>query len=295
MGESMTKRDLTSLVLRPGTATDAEACGSICYEAFRTLAEHHGFPPDFPSAKDAAEILRGLLTHPRFYSVVAELDGCIVGSNFLDERSTVAGLGPISIHPELQNATIGRRLMLAALERATERRFPGVRLLQAAYHNRSLSLYTKLGFNVREPVVTLQGPSIKETIAGYAVRKASEDDLEACNRVCLSVHGHDRSGEVVDGIREGSARVVEHGGRITGYTTGIAFFAHSVSESNEALKALIAAAREFGGPGFLLPARNAELYRWCLAHRLKVVQVLTLMTLGLYNEPAGAYLPSILY
>src|SRR5262249_52829250 len=133
------------------------------------------------------------------------------------------------------------------------------------------------------------------TIAGYAVRKASEDDLEACNRVCLSVHGHDRSGEVVDGIREGSARVVEHGGRITGYTTGIAFFAHSVSESNEALKALIAAAREFGGPGFLLPARNAELYRWCLAHRLKVVQVLTLMTLGLYNEPAGAYLPSILY
>jgi hypothetical protein len=28
---------------------------------------------------------------------------------------------------------------------------------------------------------------------------------------------------------------------------------------------------------------------------LKVVQVMTLMTLGLYNEPAGAYLPSVLY
>ena len=61
------------------------------------------------------------------------------------------------------------------------------------------------------------------------------------------------------------------------------------------LKALIGAASEFAGPGFLLPARNAELYRWSLAHGLKVVQVMTLMTLGLYNEPAGAYLPSVLY
>ena len=66
--------------------------------------------------------------------------------------------------------------------------------------------------------------------------------------MCVAVHGHDRSGELLDAIREGSARVVEHGGRITGYTTGIAFFAHSVGETNEDLKALIAAAPEFAGP-----------------------------------------------
>jgi len=45
----------------------------------------------------------------------------------------------------------------------------------------------------------------------------------------------------------------------------------------------------------LLPARNGELYRWSLAHGLKVVQVMNLMTLGLYNEPTGAYLPSVVY
>src|SRR5438094_108305 len=84
---------------------------------------------------------------------------------------------------------------------------------------------------------------------------------------------------LLDAIHEGGASAVEHGGRITGYTTGIAFFAHSVGETSEDLKALIAAAREFGGPGFLLPARNAELYRWSLAHGLKVVQVMTLMSL----------------
>jgi hypothetical protein len=44
-----------------------------------------------------------------------------------------------------------------------------------------------------------------------------------------------------------------------------------------------------------VPTRNAALFRWCLESGLRVVQPMTLMTIGLYNEPAGAYLPSILY
>jgi hypothetical protein len=70
---------------------------------------------------------------------------------------------------------------------------------------------------------------------------------------------------------------------------------HAVGETNEELKALIGAAPEFLGPGFLLPSRNWELFRWCLEHRLRVVQPLSLMSIGLYNEPAGAFLPSILF
>jgi hypothetical protein len=49
------------------------------------------------------------------------------------------------------------------------------------------------------------------------------------------------------------------------------------------------------GPGFLLPVSNGDVFRWALARGLRVVQVMTLMTLGLYHEPRGAYLPSILY
>ncbi|MDP9498684.1 MAG: GNAT family N-acetyltransferase, partial [Thermoproteota archaeon] len=33
----------------------------------------------------------------------------------------------------------------------------------------------------------------------------------------------------------------------------------------------------------------------CLNNGLRLVQQLTLMTIGLYNEPAGSYMPSILY
>jgi hypothetical protein len=32
-----------------------------------------------------------------------------------------------------------------------------------------------------------------------------------------------------------------------------------------------------------------------LEQGLRVVQPMTLMTMGLYNEPVGAYLPSVLY
>ena len=94
---------------------------------------------------------------------------------------------------------------------------------------------------------------------------------------------------------QGSAAVVERHGRITAYSSNLAFFGHTVAETNLDLQALIAAADGFGGPGILVPTRNAELFRWCLANGLRVVEPMTLMTTGLYNEPAGAYLPSILY
>ena len=78
-------------------------------------------------------------------------------------------------------------------------------------------------------------------------------------------------------------------------TTGIGFFGHAVGETTEDVKALIAAAPSFPGPGFLMPIRNAELFRWCLEQGLRIVQPMTLMSLGTYDEPQGAFLPSVLY
>jgi predicted N-acetyltransferase YhbS len=284
-----------NVTLRPGTAADAERCGEICYNAFKAVADQHNFPPDFPSQEVTRGLLDRLLANPGFYSVVAEFDGTIVGSNFVDERSTIAGLGPITVDPAVQNRAVGRQLMQNALDRVKLRAFPGVRLLQAAYHNRSLSLYARLGFVAREPLSTMQGPALGVHIPGYSTRPATELDLGTCNEICAKVHGHDRAGELRNAIKETSATVVEHAGRIVGYSSSIAFFGHAVAETNEGLKALIGAAPAFGGPGFLVPTRNAELFLWCLERGLQVVQPMTLMSIGLYNEPAGAFLPSILY
>jgi predicted N-acetyltransferase YhbS len=281
--------------IRPGTPNDAQACGTIAYEAFKTISEAHNFPPDFPSAEIAIRLLTWLLSHARFYSVVAGIDGRVVGSNFLDERNVIAGVGPITIDCNVQNKAIGRRLMEAVHARAAERNAPGIRLVQAGYHTRSFSLYTKLGYETREPLVCMQGAALGLTVRGYVVRAARDSDIDTCSDVCRAVHGFDRSGELRDAIEQGSAIVAEYDGRITGYATLIGFFGHAVGASNRELQALIGAAKEFPGPGFLLPARNGELFRWCLQHGLRVVQPMTLMSRGLYNEPHGVFLPSILY
>jgi len=284
-----------ALVIRRATLADAEVCGQICFEAFRTLAEKHNFPPDFPAPEIPKHVLSTMFSHPLFFCVVAEQDGKIVGSNCLDERTPIAGVGPITIDPGAQNRSVGRQLMQAVMTRALERKFAGVRLVQAAYHNRSLSLYAKLGFVVREPLACMQGTPIQKTPAGYRVRTAEPGDLATCNDLCVRVHGHDRGSELNDAIQQRTAVVAESGGRIKAYASFIAFSGHAVGEANRDLQALIATAEEFQGPGILVPTRNAGLFGWCLESGLRVVQPMTLMTIGLYNEPAGAYLPSILY
>jgi GNAT superfamily N-acetyltransferase len=284
-----------AVLLRPGRPEDAAACGTICYHGFKTIAEKHGFPPDFPSVEAAQGLMVDLLSRRRVHAVVAEVDGRVVGSNFLWGPAPIAGVGPITVDPDRQNAAAGRALMEAVLEHARREGFAGVRLVQAAYHNRSLSLYTKLGFEVREPLSLMQGAALTVTLPGRSVRPATGPDGEACDRLHQAIHGFARSAELGEAIAQGSARVVERDGRISGYTTGIGFFGHAVALNNDDLKALVAASPAFGGPGFLLPSRNAELFRWCLAAGLRVVQPMTLMSRGLYNEPSGPFLPSILY
>jgi hypothetical protein len=193
-----------------------------------------------------------MFSHPGFSCVVAEADGRIVGSNCRDERSVIAGIGPITVDPGIQNLGTGRMLMRAALDRASQRKAVGVRLVQAAYFNRSLSLYSRL------QIAGFRGPN--ETPGDTSLDSPS---LEA-------------------------AIAVERGGRITGYATALAFSGLATTETNLDLQALIASAESFGGPGILVPSRNNAVLRWRLANGLHVIQPMTLMSLGLYNEPAGA-------
>ena len=285
----------TDVTLRRGNTEDAPACGEICHDAFAGISGKHNFPKDFPSPEAATGALTGLLSHPGVYSVVAERQGRIVGSNFLDERTPIFGVGPITVDPTVQDSRIGRLLMEDVLERARERGAAGVRLLQDAFHNRSFALYTKLGFEMRTTTSVMQGPGIKLEIPGYTVRAAKEEDVDACNRVCAGVHGHNREGELRDAIAQNMAMVVEHLGRITGYTTGVAFFGHSVGETNHDVMALIAATPEYHGLGFHVPNDNRELLVWCYDNGLRMVKAMTLMSIGLYNEPRGSYLPSVSY
>jgi GNAT superfamily N-acetyltransferase len=108
-----------SVSLRRGRAADATTLGEICYSAFKSIAEAHNFPPDFPSPNAAAALLAGLIKHDGFFDVVAELD----------RTQPNSGVGPVTVAPALQNSGAGRALMQAVLRRSEERGFTGIRLL----------------------------------------------------------------------------------------------------------------------------------------------------------------------
>jgi hypothetical protein len=185
--------------------------------------------------------------------------------------------------------------MQTVMDRAKERGLAGIRLVQAAFHTRSFSLYASLGFDVREPLSCMQGKVRERAVAGCEVRPAKPADEPACNDLSRRIHGYDRAVELSQAVQQGTAVVAERSGRVTGYTTHLGFFGHSTADTNLDMQALIASAESMAGPGILVPSRNNALLRWCLANGLRVVQPMTLMSVGLYNEPAGAWLPSIIY
>lgn len=286
---------MSEITLRTPSVEDADRIGEIIYKAFKTISEAHSFPPDFPSPEPAVGLAKLMIELPDVYGVAAEINGAIVGSNFLWESDDVAGVGPITVDPNVQNSSIGKRLMQDVMRRAEEQGKTSTRLLQAAYHNRSLALYTKLGFNSVEPLSTINGPAFEAKLAGREVRPMAEDDIEDADEVCQAVHGISRRNEIAGAVQMGTGLVVTYSGRITGYTTGVGFFGHTATETADDLKVLIGSGREISGAGFMLPTRNSEMMRWCLGNGLRVVQPMTLMSKGVYQEPRGAFLPSILY
>jgi predicted N-acetyltransferase YhbS len=286
---------MTGLHLRQATVGDVDTCARIMFDAFECLASRHAFPvePGTPESTDFQ--MKAMLSTPGIFGLVAEQDGRIVGSALQDERGTIVGVGPVSADPAVPDAGAGRALMEGLLRRSRERRVAGVRLVQTAYNYRSLSLYAKLGFAVRESLSVFQGSTPAASVLATTVRAATPDDVDACDGICRLVHGHDRHGELLYWVHAGTARVVERDDEIIGYATGFGYTGHAVGTTNDALIALLESADAFIGLGFLVPSRNTALMTWCFETGLTIVQQSTLMTLGLFNEPQGAWLPSIGY
>jgi predicted N-acetyltransferase YhbS len=284
------------VTLRPVEPADGADCAQIVFDAFGAIQDNHRFQRDFPALEAAAGVLDMFIPHPMIWGVVAELDGQIVGSNFLDERSPIRGVGPITVAPEGQNSGVGRKLMQAVLERGHGA--PGIRLLQDAFHMRSLALYESLGFDVKEGVAVVTGMPRSDPLGGMQVRAMQEDDLDACEDLCKKVHGYERTNEVRDAMQAFAPFVAIRDGRIVAYATAVSFWPmnHGVAESDDDMKGLLlgAAAAAEEPLAFLVPLRSG-LFRWCLEEGLRLVKPMNVMTLGDYQEPRGGWFPSVLY
>jgi GNAT superfamily N-acetyltransferase len=295
-------RDVTgrpALTLRAIEPADGPECARIIYEGFGRLHDYHRFPRDFPTFEAAEQLTGNFIEHPSIWGVVAEEEGRIVGSNFLDQRGPITGVGPISVDPEAQGRGVGRRLMEAVMERGAGAR--GIRLFQDTFNMQSLSLYASLGFEVNEPAIVMSGTPKSGPPAGTEVRSLEESDLHECEQLCLKVHGFERTNELRDALRTPvfSPSVAVRAGEIRAYATTLTFFpaAYAVAETEHDMRALIAGAVTAGDEpaSFLLPTRQARLFRWCLSEGLRAVKPMTYMSVGEYAEPNGCWIPSVLY
>jgi predicted N-acetyltransferase YhbS len=284
------------VTLREAEPGDVERCAQILFDAFGGLHDHHRFPRDFPALEAATGMLTMWIPHPSIWGVVAEIDGQVVGSNFLDERDPIRGVGPITIDPEGQNAGVGRKLMAAVMERGEGA--PGIRLLQDAFHMRSLSLYESLGFDVKEPVAVISGTPRSDPAREVEVRPLGEGDLDECAGLCEQVHGFARTNELRDAIQAFAPFVAVRDGRIVAYASSVTFWPmnHGVAESEDDMAVLLrGAAAVVDEPlAFLVPLRTG-LFRWGLKEGLRLVKPMNLMALGEYQEPRGSWFPSVLY
>jgi len=285
------------LTIRPAVAADTETCGRIIYEAFKGIAERHGFPPHFPSLEIAIRRADFCIGHPSIFGVVAENDNRIIGSNFLDERDPIRGLGPVTVDPHVQVRGVGRRLMEAVLERS--RGAVGVRLVQDSFNMLSVSLYASLGFELKEPLLLMKGRPTSKPPLGVEVRPIKSEDVSECAALCSRVHGFERLNELRDALEALSPLVALREGQVTAYALSLTIWPrnHAVADTEEDMKALLlgAAAMNSEPLSFLLPVRQANLFRWSLSEGFRAVMPATLMAMGKYQEPDGCYFPSILY
>jgi len=282
-----------SVQVRPIQRQDVNAVGRLTFEAFQAVDAQHRFPSEFDRPESATVYVAMLLARPGTAGFVAEQEGQLIGALLLDERSPeVAGLGPLVVAPSAQARGVGRLMMERAMERVKERGFAGMRLMQASYQLRSLSLFVKLGFDVREPCLVLKGAPLARQTPGYTVRPAGPEDVAACNALCARVHGFERGVELAQALRARTAVVVLRDGRLTGYASAVGVGGHGVGETNEDLQALVASASRFVGDSLLVPTRNGALLRWLLSQGFEGIKPMNLMASGRYSEPAGAYLPS---
>jgi GNAT superfamily N-acetyltransferase len=282
--------------LREPTPDDAAALGQIVFDAFGDIHDYHRFERDFPVMEIARGIIENWVAHPSIWGVVAEVDGRVVGSNFLDERDPIRGVGPITVSPIGQNAGVGRRLMEAVIERGKDA--AGIRLLQDGFHMRSLCLYESLGFDVKEPVAVTRGEPRSAPVDRVEVRRMADTDLEECSALCERVHGFARTNELRDAVGMSAAFVAVRDGRVSAYASNPLLWpmSHGVAESDEEMIALLlgVAAQVEGPIAFLVPLRS-PLFRWSISEGLRLVKPMNVMAIGEYREPRGSWFPSVLY
>ena len=282
------------LKLVPATDDQIPLLGDICHRAFSALHDRFGVDRDVPDPEVGQMILSQTVKRPDYTGVMAVLDGRIVGSNFLTFADEVAGVGPITVEPELQAKGIGRALMQWAVDEAQRRGIRETRLFQETLNTTSLSLYTSLGFDWRDSAALMQAAPAAS--ADPDVRPIERDDLEAIAALSTAAYGFSRAGDAAQLIEwkvPGFIKVMDGEPKAYLFAT---LFGHAGAVSDHDLLSLAAQAALHLPPPlarFICPMARPGLFRSALSHGHRTVKMLSYMSLGAFTAPRGPHFPSI--
>lgn len=307
-----------SITLRAMTEADVEAAAAICNKAFNAFNESVGLPPEFPPT-EVVDVPLGLFKDavnksPDIQTFVAlNAAGEVIGSNMVDLRDGVAGIGPISVQPGTQNAGAGRMLMQAVMNAAAEAGVESVRLVQISSNSKSFSLYLSLGF---DPICTIGEYVAPEGCtagapSGFECAPIDESTVAACDALHQRIVGVARAKEI-ESLAAGPMPtcVVKDAasGEVVAFTTGSYVLGLTVSASEDALKALLVfqskkviSIRNAGAPlppvSVHVPHDRPAVARWLARNGFRLNRHATLMSYGPHPtvRADGIYLPSILY
>jgi GNAT superfamily N-acetyltransferase len=282
--------------LVPAEPQHVAELGRICYEAFKDIAERHGFAPDFPSVQVARKVITMLVEREDCYGVAAVVNGELAGSNYLSFTDPVAGVGPITVDCAFQGRDLGRALMQDVIDYASRNNIARVRLLQDAFNTASLSLYASLGFEVKHPVAEMHfNAAVK---ADATVRPVQEGDIDVLDALCQRNYKTSRRNELSAAVRTALSPVLrERGGRFTGYLIP-GLFGHGVAETPDDAVALATQAARLiphERARSLCPLEDGPLFRAFLKAGCRTVKMMNVMAMGPYEAPTSVWMPSILY
>ncbi len=109
------------VIIQPIKQSDAESCGKIGYKTHETISSAHAYPSEQPAEEFAIKLIKMILDNPNSWSILAEREDKILGSIFLLHNfppSSVAVIGPLTVHPSAEGRGVDRMLMNAAITHA---------------------------------------------------------------------------------------------------------------------------------------------------------------------------------
>ena len=253
-----------------------------------------GFPD---SAAAAQDMYSSLITKDFARLFVVLSDDRPAGSAWLRLADEVAAIEDVNVSPDFQGRGIGRALTKHLIDYAHVNNFDRIRLTQSTANPLTLSLYSSLGFEVKDAFVEMQ--AAPSTCANNSVRPLERADLSAIEVLSRRIYKVSRRKDVETAIELGSGvLVLDQGNRLTGYLVFDAVFGgHGVAEAEEDALALIAEAarRSPGVVEFNCPLSLSSFLRKSLKAGNRAKMIHTIMAIGPYDQPEGVWMPSGAY